>query len=237
MNDRSLADRFTGHAASRAVGNPLAVAQMEERAPIQRGPSSTAAADAFRELRARLLAISPDPLVVLVAPVSAGSGGSHVARNLAMAMTFDGKQAVVLVDCDLRHPAQQAALRIGPFDGGLGDYLEDAQRAPGSLLYDSGVPRLRLLPAGIPRETSAEHSATPRMRQLVDTLRDLEPGCHVFLDAPPVRSGPDARSLSGLADVVVLVAGHGRDTAAAIAQAATHFDAGKFAGVVFNEGV
>ena len=38
-------------------------------------------------------------------------------------------------------------------------------------------------------------------------------------------------------DVVVLVAGYGRDTPAAIAQAAANFDPKKFAGVVFNEGV
>jgi len=237
MNNRTSADRFAGGAASRPAVNPLTGSKMEQHAPIDRGPSSPAAVDAFRALATRLLAISQDRLVVLVAPVTAGSGASHVARNLAVTMASDEQQATVLVDCDVRHPSQQAALRIEPTNGGLIDYLEDAQRAPDSLLHDSGVPRLRLLPAGVPRDTDAGYSPTPRMRQLVDTLRDAPPGCHVFLDAPPVRNGPDARSLSGLADVVILVAGYGRDTPAAIAQAAANFDPGKFAGVVFNEGV
>jgi Mrp family chromosome partitioning ATPase len=174
--------------------------------------------------------------VVLVAPVSAGSGASYVARNLAIAIAFDERRRAVLVDCDLRHPAQQAVFQVDPGNG-LVDYLGDTHADPLSLLRDSGIARLQLLPAGTPRESSAEYFSTPRMRQLLDALRGLGPECHVFLDSPPVRGAPDARILSDLADVVVLVAGYGRDTPEAIAQAAANFDPGKFAGVVFNEGV
>ena len=71
---------------------------------------------------------------------------------------------------------------------------------------------------------------------LVQT-RNRYPDRYLFLDSPPVRGSPDARILADLADVVVLVAGYGRDTAASIAQAAANFDPNKFAGVVFNQGV
>lgn len=236
MSHRASADRFTERGA-RPVDISSTGAKMEQRALIDRGPSSPAAVDAFRELSMRLLAISQGPLVVLVAPVTAGSGASHVARNLAITIAFEEQNAAVLVDCDLRQPSQQAAFRIEPVHGGLIDYLEDGQRGADNLLHDSGVPGLRLLPAGVPRDINAECSRTPRMRQLVDALREVHPDCHVILDAPPVRGGRDARNLAALADVVVLVAGHGRDTPAAIAQAAANFDPGKFAGVVFNEGV
>ena len=72
---------------------------------------------------------------------------------------------------------------------------------------------------------------------MLDIVRQRRPDCHVLLDSPPARGGPDARMLAELADVVVLVAGYGRDTPSAISQAASCFDPGKFAGVVFNEGV
>jgi Mrp family chromosome partitioning ATPase len=214
----------------------LTPAQMQERALIHRSSSARPEVDAFRELRTRLLAIGPGHPVVLVAPVSAGSGASYVARNLAIAIAFDERRRAVLVDCDLRHPAQQEVFQVDPGNG-LVDYLGDTHADPLSLLRDSGIARLQLLPAGTPRESSAEYFSTPRMRQLLDALRGLGPECHVFLDSPPVRGAPDARILSDLADVVVLVAGYGRDTPEAIAQAAANFDPGKFAGVVFNEGV
>lgn len=232
MSLRAPAEPFPEHGASRFAGGPPAA----RMGGIVGFATSSPAADAFRELRERLLAISRDPMVVLVAPVSAGSGGSYTARNLAAAIAFDDRQTAVLVDCDLRHPAQQAALRIDPVNGGLADHLGHA-RPVETLLYESGVPRLRVLPAGAPREAGAGPFPVARMRQLLDVLRNLEPAAHVLLDSPPVRSGPEARSLGEIADVVILVAGHGRDTPKAIAQAAAAFDPGKFAGVVFNEGV
>jgi Mrp family chromosome partitioning ATPase len=48
---------------------------------------------------------------------------------------------------------------------------------------------------------------------------------------------PDARILSELADLVVLVAGYGRDTASEISKASAFFAPDKFAGVVFNNQV
>jgi Mrp family chromosome partitioning ATPase len=73
------------------------------------------------------------------------------------------------------------------------------------------------------------------MRLLLDSLRNNYADRYIFLDSPPALGAPDARMLSELADVVILVAGYGRNTPADIAAAAGNFDPGKFAGVVFNE--
>ena len=57
----------------------------------------------------------------------------------------------------------------------------------------------------------------------------------MFLDSPPVIGSPDARILADLADLVVLVAGYGRDTPGAVNKALANFDPNKIAGVVFNQ--
>ena len=80
-----------------------------------------------------------------------------------------------------------------------------------------------------------EYFSSFRMRLLLDSLRSAYADRYIFLDSPPVLGSPDARILSDLADVVVLVAGYGRNTPAAISAAAGNFDPAKFAGVVFNE--
>lgn len=223
--------------AQRTPATALSPLQMEDRATIYRSDITRREVDAFRELRTRLLSVSDSNSITLVAPVSPGSGGSFVARNLAVSMAFDDTKLALLVDCDLRHPSQDHTLRLIVENGGLVDYLEDHERSVESVLYDTGIPRLHLLPAGRIRESSSEYFSSLRMRLLLDSLRSRHPNCHLFLDAPPVRGAPDARILSQLADVVILVAGYGRDTPAAIAQAAAGFDPKKFAGVVFNEGV
>jgi protein-tyrosine kinase len=242
MTDPNLPS--TGHdevaerrAASRSIARmsettALTPLQMEDRAIIHRTDVARPEVDAFRELRTRLLATSDSNLVTLIAPVSRGSGGSFVARNLAVALAFDEAKSALLIDCDLRHPSQHATMRIDPINGGLIDYLEHPEGDAADVLYDTGVPRLRLLPAGKPRETGAEYFSSFRMRLLMDSLRVRYPDRYIFLDSPPVKGAPDARILADLADVVILVAGYGCDT-----PAASSFDPAKFAGVVFNEGV
>ncbi|HET7844376.1 MAG TPA: polysaccharide biosynthesis protein [Xanthomonadales bacterium] len=193
-------------------------------------------ADAFREIRTRLLAHAGNRnFVTLVAPVSTGCGASFVSRNLATAFTFDEAKTALLVDCNLRHPEQQQSLGVDAPHGGLIDFLENPDIGLAAVIRPTGIPRLRLVPAGTPREMSSEYFSSSRMRALIDVLVRRYPDRYLFLDGPPIRSGPDARILSALADYVIVVAGYGRDTAASVRKAVSVFDPKKFAGVVFNE--
>jgi protein-tyrosine kinase len=235
--DEDQLDRDNRSITRSAGITALTPTQLEERAIIHRGAVSRPEVDAFRELRTRLLAAVEGSFVALVAPVSAGSGGSFVARNLATAMAFDETKSAILVDCDLRHPSQHLTMKLDTPAGGLVEYLENPEGEFSDVIYDTGVTGLRLIPAGTTREVGAEHFSSSRMRLLLDSIRSRHPNSYVFLDGPPVRGTPDARILADIADVVILVAGYGRDTAASIALAAGNFDPNKFAGVVFNEGV
>ncbi|MEO6517759.1 MAG: polysaccharide biosynthesis protein [Pseudoxanthomonas sp.] len=226
------------HLITRASSShALTPSQLRDRSIIYRTDVARPEVNAFRDLRTKLLSVAEGNFITLVAPVSAGCGGSFVARNLAAAMAFDDTRSSLLVDCDLRHPSQDATMQIKATAGGLTDYLEDPEHDLATVLYDTGVPRVRLLPAGRQREIGAEYFSTFRMRVMLDSLRSRYSDRYLFLDSPPVIGSPDARILADLADVVVLVAGYGRDTPSTIAQAAANFDPNKFAGVIFNEGI
>lgn len=225
--------------ARRVDSTALTPVQLEDRAIIPyTGGGDWAQVDTFRELRTRLLATSGENFVTLVAPVSVGCGGSFVARNLAVAFTFDQAKTALLVDCNLRHPSQHASMQVDSANGGLIDYLENVDCDVSNVLYETGVPRLRLLPAGRSRygEGVSEYFMSFRMRLLLDSLKSRYSDRYIVLDSPPVLGAPDARILADLADVVILVAGYGRNTVADVATAAANFEPKKFAGVVFNEG-
>ena len=115
-------------------------------------------ADAFRELRTRLLSLGGERnFVTLVAPVSHGCGGSFVARNLAPAFAFDDTKTRCW-SIAMRCSSQHAALRVDAAQGGLMDYLGDRPLDAGKVIYRTGIPRLRLIPSGSQRETSGESS-------------------------------------------------------------------------------
>ena len=217
--------------------NALTPTQSQDRGTMVRTDASRREVDRLRDLRTRLLSAFDGPFITLVAPVSRGSGGSFVARNLAVSVAFDPTKSALLVDCDLQNPTQHITMRLAPTGGGLVDYLENPDTDAESVLYDTGINGLRLVPSGNLRDFDIEYLSSFRMRMLLNTLRNRFPHCHIFLDSPPALGSPDARILADLVDAVVLVAGYGRDTPARIAEAAAAFDTEKFAGVIFNEGV
>lgn len=232
LAQRSMASRSIARMVEQ---NALTSRQLDEQRLVHRDDSARVQADAFREIRTRLLALGGDQnFVTMVVPVSSGSGGSFVARNLAAAFAFDEAKTALLIDCNPRHPAQHKAFGIQA-EPGLIDYLDHPALGVEPIIHHTGVPRLRLIPAGKPRELSGEYFSSFRMRAVLDSLRCRYPDRYLFLDGPATKGSPDARILSDLADFIILVAGYGRDTPATIAQAAANFDPNRFAGVVFNE--
>lgn len=192
--------------------------------------------DAFRELRTRLLAMAATGglhrFTVLVSPVSRSSGAAFVSRNLAVAFTLQERQRAILIDCNLRNPAQHIAFDLMDNSDGLFDYLESPTPQPDRLLYRTEIEGLYLIPAGRPSSSAREYFSSQAMCALLAWLRKSP--CFLVLDGPTAHGSPDARILSELVDLVVLVAGYGRDTAQSIARAAALFPPAKFAGVVFN---
>jgi protein-tyrosine kinase len=213
----------------------LAPAQLERQRLIHRDESVRQLSDAFRETRTRLLGLADGQnFVTLLVAVSPRSGSSFVARNLAAAFALDESKTSLLIDCNLRYPGQHKALGVEPLSGGLIDFLEAPERGLEHIIYQTGIPRMRLIPAGRARENGGEYFSSIPMRAALDALRGRYPDRYIVLDGPAIAGSPDARILSDLADFVVVVAGYGRDTPKAISQATANFEPGKFAGVVFN---
>ena len=160
---------------------------------------------------------------------------TQLARNLAAAFAFDETKTATLIDCDALRPAQHGALGVDAVNGGLMDYLDDRISEIAPVQYRTVLPRMYLVPTGGVREITGESFSSLRMRSLVDSLRSTHGNRYLVLDGPPVLQSPDARILSDLADLVVLVAGYGRVTTEQIEKAAANFEPEKLAGVVFND--
>ena len=217
--------------------DPMPLPEYEARGLIRRDMRERRHADAFRDLRTQLAArLEGRNGVLLVAPVSPGSGASYVAMNLAAAFAFDESHTALLLDCNLRDPGLDARLGVDASAGGLTEFLDGEREVTiERLIRPTGVPRLRLIPAGAAREASSEYLSSYRLRGLIEHLRARYPDRYLVLDAPAIAVSPDARILAQLADAAVVVAGYGADTPDAINAAVMTLEASKVAGVVFND--
>lgn len=195
--------------------------------------SLTPEGEAMRDLRAALILAAPSASrqVVLVASSSAFEGKTTVAINLALAFAQRGKTC--LLDGDLRRPMIASAFGLRA-DAGLSQVLSGKASFESVLASVPELPNLSLVPAGPLPLSPADMVASDQMRTLLLTIREHYD--YVVIDSPPAIRFSDARVLSSLADVVVLVGRYGLTTRRAITRCAQMFEEVRapLAGVVVN---
>tara|TARA_R110002072_G_scaffold175601_3_gene331500 strand:- start:4837 stop:5763 length:927 start_codon:yes stop_codon:yes gene_type:complete len=207
---------------------------LEERRIVYPESRNRKLVNHFRNLRTKLLEKSGgNNFTLVVSGARAGAGSSFVALNLAAAFAFDEAKTALIIDCNLREPALHSTLDIVP-ESGLTDFLDDPDYDIARILYPTGIPRLRLIPAGSRRETPSEFFTSFRMKQFLQAVRRRYPDRFIVLDTAPITESPDARILTELCDYAMLVIPHAGMTAEGIEQAAGAFNAEKFVGAVIN---
>ncbi|BES71700.1 hypothetical protein RE428_27180 [Marinobacter nanhaiticus D15-8W] len=188
----------------------------------------------FRNLRTKLLEISGgNNFTLVVTGAAEGAGSSFAALNLAAAFAFDQAKTALIIDCNLREPSLHTMLDMAP-ESGLTDFLDESDYDIGRIIYPTGIPRLRLIPAGSRRESPSEFFTSFRMKQFLQAVRRRYPDRFIILDTAPITETPDARILTELCDYSMLVVPHGKVTPAVIEQAAGAFNPDKFAGAIIN---
>lgn len=207
---------------------------LDERRIIYPESKNRGLVNRFRHLRTKLLELSGgNNFTLVVSGASEGAGSSFMALNLAAAFAFDQSKTALIIDCNLRNPTLHSQLDLAA-EGGLTDFLEDSDYDIGKIIYPTGIPRLRLVPAGSQRENGAEFFTSFRMKQFLQAIRRRYPDRFIVLDTAPISESPDARILGDLCDYSMLVVPHGRITASAAESAAQAFDPEKFVGAVIN---
>ncbi|NNM87390.1 MAG: AAA family ATPase [Phycisphaerae bacterium] len=175
-------------------GNPMT--------SVRTSPASMTA-EAFRQIRGRLAAVSPgQPLrSILVASFSPGGGASTVASNLANGMALSDLR-VLLVEVNFYRPILKT---VYPNLSALGltDLLNKQATMEQVIVAHPDLPNLHLMGAGsnvkVPRELS-EH------RGFHEVLTDLESRYDVVIfDGAPLTFVSDSVNLASRVDGVIAV--------------------------------
>jgi protein-tyrosine kinase len=149
-------------------------------------------ATAFRMLRTQVLQTMREnnwTSIAVTGPTS-GVGKSLVAANLAISISREVNQTVLLVDVDLRRPAIHNYFDFEP-DYGLLDYLRgDAELK--ELFVNPVFKRLVLLPGRGSTSESSELLSSPRMINLVKDLKNRYQSRIIIFDLPPLLNVDDA---------------------------------------------
>lgn len=189
-------------------------------------------AEQFRTLRARLDSLAAERPLRTLAVTSAlpGEGKTTAAVNLAIVSSMAVGRRVLLVDCDLRKPKVHVTLGLRP-EYGLAEVLAEQVPAERAIQKAEGC-SLSVLPVrGVPANPS-ELLASSRMKALLEELAGSYD--QIILDTPPTLALPDAKSLSELADGVLLVVKADETPADDVEAALDVLDRRRVVGVILN---
>lgn len=170
---------------------------------VTHGPGSVSG-EAFRALRANLLARAGDAKCFAIASAGLGEGKSTIAANLAVALAHQGKR-VLLVDSDLRRPVLHELFGVDNAFG-LTDYLGSDDGLE-RYVSPTDVPGLSLLTSGPPADSPTELLGSDPMDRLISEARDSFD--FALFDTPPCLPVTDASVVSSKVDATIMVVGIG----------------------------
>ncbi|NJN98156.1 MAG: CpsD/CapB family tyrosine-protein kinase [Anaerolineales bacterium] len=163
----------------------------------------SAAAEAYRTLRTNLEFAGVDHQLhtLLVTSAAPTEGKSAAVANLAVAMA-DGDRPVILVDADLRKPAQHTLFGLTNERGFTNLFRDDDafKQPPLQVIPNTS---LQVLTSGPLPPIPGQLLASNRIAEIMAYLASLAE--IVIFDAPPIITANDASLLAAKVDGVLLV--------------------------------
>ncbi|HMQ50774.1 MAG TPA: CpsD/CapB family tyrosine-protein kinase [Anaerolineae bacterium] len=164
-------------------------------------PRSTAA-EAYRTLRTNIEFSGVDTRLrtLLVTAAAPTNDKSVIVANLAVAMA-DGDRRVILVDADLRRPAQHTLFGL-PNERGFSNLFKDESALSQPPLQAVPNTSLQVLTSGPLPPIPSQLLAAKKLDEVLARLSELAE--MIIFDAPPVITVNDASLLASKVDGVLL---------------------------------
>ncbi len=196
-------------------------------------------AEEYRHLKRPLLQVANAAAgsrdnVIMVGSAFSGEGKSFTSVNLALSLSLEKDWTVLMVDADVVKPQISRLFGIDS-QPGLIDALSDPKLDIDSLIVDTDIPGLSILPAGQRSEHAWELLSSARMSDVIAQLASQEKARMIVFDSPPLLQTSEARVLASFMGQVILVVAANQTPQAAVLEALGLLDDDQKVKLVLNK--
>lgn len=174
--------------------------------------------------------------LIMISSATANEGKTFCSINLALMLSLEKNKSVLLVDADVLNPSVNKTLKAENRPG-LIDYLTGDVSNVESIIYNTSIPNLRLMPSGESHHLSYELLASDKMLDFAQELANRYSDRIVLFDCPPLLGVIETISLSKLVGQVVVVVEHNKTKMSSIKEAVSQLDSRLAIGFVVNKSV
>lgn len=169
-------------------------------------------ADQYRDIKRPLIANAygkrvsrvEDGNLIMVTSALAGEGKTFTSLNLAISIAQEQDLTVLLVDGDVANPYISDVFGVSKMSGLL-DLLQGDCQGAESLVVQTDMKGLSILPAGAPRSDANELLSGARMENIIQQLVSRFSQRIVIFDTPPLLQTSESKALASMAGQIVLV--------------------------------
>ncbi len=197
-----------------------------------------AASSAYSLLRTRVLKRmrSNNWHSLLVTSPGPAEGKTITAANLAISLSRDVNQSVLLVDLDLHRSTVAKYLGFDiDVEAGVSDFLRENAEIPDIVYVPTEMDRIGIIPNREPIENASDLLGSPRMRELLAWLKNQAEQTIVIFDMPPVLVCDDVLVVCSEIDAVLMVVSQGVTDRIGLGKAMDLLQDTDILGVVLNQ--
>jgi exopolysaccharide/PEP-CTERM locus tyrosine autokinase len=176
---------------------------------------------------------TPNGHRIMIASAMPGDGKTFTSINLALSFALEKDLSVVLVDADVAKAHLSRVLGVEN-EPGLMELLHGEQD-PESVILQTDVPGLSILPAGKTVETATELLSSARMEHIAAQISARDPKRIVLFDSAPLLVTSEAMALVSAVGQIVMVVRAGITPQSAVLDAIELLGEGKSIGLVLNQ--
>jgi receptor protein-tyrosine kinase len=200
--------------------------------------------DEFRQIKRKLLnnafgAASKtlnNSNLIMVSSSKPNEGKTFVSINLALSIALEQDKTVLLIDADVLRPSINRELGVGSVSG-LIEYLLGDEDSISSIIYNTNIDKLKVIPAGEPHHLSNELLASDKMQALATELAARYPDRIVIFDCPPLIGVTETLVLANLMGQAVLVVEESKTYISDIQEATENLSDDIALGIVLNKAI
>lgn len=218
--------------------------RLTERGFIYSSSSAHHIQEEFRHIKRKLLNNAFGPAaktlkhsnLIMVSSSNPNEGKTFVSINLALSIALEQDKTVLLVDADVLRPSLHRELEF-EIKQGLLEYLLDEVPKLSSIIYNTNIPNLKLIPAGKPHHLTNELLASTKMAALAEELAQRYPDRIVIFDCPPILGVTETPVLSSLVGQAVIVVEESKTKIDSVKKAVSQLNEDIAMGFVMNKTV
>ncbi len=214
--------------------------ELNEAELIQRrivaGFAHDASSEPYRQLRGIILKRFREQgwSTLAVTSPNTGAGKTLTAVNLAISMSLETNQTVMLVDLNLRNPGVAHCFGIENIEYGVVDYVK-GEVDLSQVLINPGYERLVVLPSREYGAFSSEVLTSPEMNKIIKEIVERYKSRIIIFDLPSVLDHDDALVFAPKCDATLMIIEEGGSSKEEIERAYNLLEGANIIGSVFNK--